>query len=108
LNTRGWELIDPQTKVKVRETRFKNGNLAMARFKSVVFAVPQCDSWSSSGDTAQNMTGTHLCPNLGAAQPDPSNKKDYDVFIRFSSSYKLSIHVNTSLQLFRPLEKNLN
>jgi hypothetical protein len=28
--------------------------------------------------------------------------------LRFSASYKLSIHVNISLQLFHPLDKNLN
>jgi hypothetical protein len=48
------------------------------------------------------------CPALHIAQFDPSNRIDYDVLIRFSSSYMLSIHVNTSLQLFHPLEKNLN
>jgi hypothetical protein len=48
------------------------------------------------------------CPNLGIAQPDPLTKIDYDVLIRFSSSYKLCIHVNTLLQSFHPVEKNLN
>jgi hypothetical protein len=42
-------------------------------------------------------------PTLGIAQPNPSNRIDYDVLIRFSSSYVLSIHVNTSLQSLRPL-----
>jgi hypothetical protein len=48
------------------------------------------------------------CPTRGVAQPDPSNRIDYEVLIRFSSSYKLPIRVNTSLQSFYPFEKNLN
>jgi hypothetical protein len=48
------------------------------------------------------------CPPLAAAQPDPSNRIDYDGLIRFSSSSILSIHVNTLLQSPRPLEKTLN
>jgi hypothetical protein len=45
---------------------------------------------------------------MGVEEPDPSNRIDYDVLIRFSAFYIPSIHVNTSLQSFHPLEKNLN
>jgi hypothetical protein len=48
------------------------------------------------------------CPTPGAAQPDPLNRIDYDVLTKFGSSYKLASHVDTSLQLFHALEKNLN
>jgi hypothetical protein len=37
------------------------------------------------------------CPSLGVAQPDPSNRIDYDDI----SSCNLSIHINTSLQSFQ-------
>jgi hypothetical protein len=45
------------------------------------------------------------CPTLDVGEPGPSNRFDYDVLIKFSSSYKFAIHVNTSLQSFHPLEK---
>jgi hypothetical protein len=48
------------------------------------------------------------CHTLAVAQPDPSNKTDYDVWIRFSSSHVFSINVETLLQLSHPLEKNSN
>jgi hypothetical protein len=48
-----------------------------------------------------------MCLTLDVAQPGSLNRIDYKVFIKFSSSYKLSIHINTSLQPFHPLEKSL-
>jgi hypothetical protein len=48
------------------------------------------------------------CRALGVAQPNPLNRIDYDVLIKFNSSDRLAIHVNISLQSFHPLEKNLN
>jgi hypothetical protein len=45
------------------------------------------------------------CPTLGVAWLDPSNKIDYDGLRRFSSFCTPSIHVNTSLQSFHPLEQ---
>jgi hypothetical protein len=44
------------------------------------------------------------CPSLGVAQPNPSNRIDHDVLIRLGLSYKFSVHINTLLQLFHPLE----
>jgi hypothetical protein len=48
------------------------------------------------------------CPTLSGTQRNPSDRTNYDALTRVSSSYKLFIHVNTLLQSFHPLEKNLN
>jgi hypothetical protein len=55
--------------------------------------------WGSRG-------GYMGCPSLGVAQPDPSNRIDYDVLRKLSSSDKLAIHINPLLRTFHPLEKN--
>jgi hypothetical protein len=47
-------------------------------------------------------------PTLGGAQPDSPNRIHYDAFIKFVSSYKVSIHAKVSLQSLYPLEKNLS
>jgi hypothetical protein len=48
------------------------------------------------------------CPTLGVADPDPPNKIEYDVWIKFSSDSVLSSNADTSLQLFHSLKTNSN
>jgi hypothetical protein len=47
-------------------------------------------------------------PTLGGLHPDPSNKSNCNILIRFNSSYVLNINIDILLQSFHPLEKSSN